>query len=145
MIKKITNWWNRREIALTEELNVQLTMLNEVTLATAKLSEQLDAAIEQARLVEETTAAERKANDHYTSVEPWVEIKSDKVDPIKGLVIELDWNDAFIQYLKENDITGRDPEAAVQKWVAMLYQNIVGELDEIAIQKSDDKRTGEFE
>jgi hypothetical protein len=106
-----------------------------------------DAELKAATTTLEATIEElnvhRKKDEHdkekYSSVEPWIEIKSDGIDPIKGMVIECDWNPAFIQFLKENGITSKDENVAVQKYIAMLYEDIVNKMDQQIIDNSDKK------
>jgi len=138
MFKAISNWWNRDKIRMQQ-------LADKIAAIEAESKAAIAAAHEETQRAAAEAEELRAAADHSTSTEPWVEIKSDRIDPIKGLVIELDWNDAFIQYLKDNGITGRDPETAVQKWIAMLYQNILGELEEIAIEKTEEHSKGDFE
>lgn len=59
--------------------------------------------------------------------EPWVEILGGVHDPSKGVKISLDWNKEFVDYLRENGITGTDDEAIVQKWVTMLFRDMMEE------------------
>lgn len=68
--------------------------------------------------------------------EPWVNMRSTGYDPIKGFRVELDWNDAFIQYLRDNGFVGQSEEEIVQKWVGMLYGNIVERLDNVIIDRN---------
>jgi len=57
--------------------------------------------------------------------EPWVDIKGAIEDPEHGIKMELDWNDAFVTYLRDNGITGADDEVVVQKWIALLYRDLM--------------------
>jgi len=57
--------------------------------------------------------------------EPWVDIKGMVEDPEHGIKVDLDWNDEFVEYLRENGITGVDDEVVVQKWITMLYRDLV--------------------
>ena len=75
--------------------------------------------------------------DVQQSTDPYVEIKSADFDPKKGMKIELDWNDAFIDYLRKNGYVGTSEEALVQKWLGQLY----GEL----IQDVNPSKTSEYE
>ena len=59
------------------------------------------------------------------SNEPWVQVIGEHVDPKQGIRIELDWNDAFVEYLKQNGYTGVNDETIVQKWLAQLYQHLI--------------------
>lgn len=133
MFEKIKNWWNRDKIALAE-LEARIDSLGNAIIVQQE---------EKAIIEEELQIARREitADDEArrTSTEPWVEIKSERLDPVKGMVIELDWNDAFIQYLKENGITGRDEDTAVQKWIAMLYSELVSGLEEQSIEATHKK------
>lgn len=61
--------------------------------------------------------------------EPWVDIVSDGLDPIKGLHMKLDWNDAFIVYLRQNGYTGAADETVVGKWLVDLYRHISDQLE----------------
>lgn len=60
--------------------------------------------------------------------EPWVDIKGVVDDPHKGIQIELDWNDAFVRYLRDNGLNAANDEAIVQLWLAMLHQDMLGEF-----------------
>lgn len=46
------------------------------------------------------------------------------------LKLELDWNDAFIDFLLENGFTGKTDEEIVAKWMLMVHR----ELDESSKQ-----------
>lgn len=61
---------------------------------------------------------------------PWVKIVGEEVDPKHGIKIELDWNDAFIEYLRRNGIDGVGEEQVVQKWLALLYKDIMDNMSE---------------
>ena len=57
---------------------------------------------------------------------PWVEIKGMIHGADRGRIkIDLDWNDEFVEYLRANGITGTSDELVVQKWITMLYQDII--------------------
>ncbi|KKM95915.1 hypothetical protein LCGC14_1183310 [marine sediment metagenome] len=71
---------------------------------------------------------------------PWVKILGGVHDPSKGVKISLDWNKEFVDYLRENKITGTDDEAVVQKWVTMLFRDMMEEGKE-----NTDETTNEFE
>jgi hypothetical protein len=60
----------------------------------------------------------------YNSTEPEVAIVSSGLDPARGIKLELDWNDAFIQYLKGSGFDGVDDETIVQKWLATIYKDL---------------------
>ena len=62
--------------------------------------------------------------------EPWVDVKAIVYDPKQGAKIELDWNDAFIKYLRDNGFTGADENVVIQKYIAILLRNIVTDIGE---------------
>lgn len=68
--------------------------------------------------------------------EPRVELKSAGFDAKKGMRIELDWNDEFVEHLKQNGFTGVNDEAIVQKWIGYLYAELLKDVN---------PRTNEFE
>jgi hypothetical protein len=130
MLQKFKNWWNRDKIALDARFAALSDGITALADEKAKLEE--DLAKTSAELnVFRTQEAEDEAKRNST--EPWVEIKSDGIDPVKGIQIELDWNEAFIQYLKEAGIKGPNEDAIVQKWIAFLYQDLIERLEEEAI------------
>lgn len=91
-----------------------------------EIFEELRAAEEQRWLVEEKAAEEAKREeDRKRSEEPWVDIKGLVEDAEKGIRVDLDWNDAFIDYLRKNGITGADDETVIQKWITMLYKDLI--------------------
>jgi hypothetical protein len=63
------------------------------------------------------------------SEEPWVEIVGEGLDPLKGLKIDLDWNQAFIVYLRTHGYTGAGDETVVGKWLVDLYKQISDDLE----------------
>ena len=67
--------------------------------------------------------------DKKNSKEPWVQVIGEHVDPKQGIRIELDWNDAFVDYLKRSGYTGTTDEAIVQKWLAHLYQHLIEKMN----------------
>ena len=75
-------------------------------------------------IIAELTAAET-AKEELRNQEPWVDIKGAVEDEKHGLKIELDWNDAFIDYLRENGINGADDDTVIQKWITMLYADLM--------------------
>lgn len=135
MITAIKNWLTRGK-----EMEARLKRIeDEATTRDAELAQTKAALAEKDEELNVFRKQEEADKEKYSSVEPWIEIKSDGVDPIKGMVIECDWNPAFIQFLKENGITAKDENVAVQKYIAMLYEDIVNKMDEQIIENSDKK------
>ena len=83
---------------------------------------QKEAELEQKRK-EEEAAHQAYLDRMYNSTEPWVEIQS-WADTPEGARVQLEWNDAFVEYLKKNGIEGTNEEQIVQKWVALLLMQI---------------------
>lgn len=63
------------------------------------------------------------------SHEPWVKIVGQANDPEKGIELELDWNDAFIIYLKRNGYNGVDDKAIVRLWLGDLYNHLFASMN----------------
>lgn len=148
-MNRFMRWWNKDKIR-EQKINDRLTRME--TEFTAKLEEtqkilvETELELEESRKELEVFRKQEEADAaRRTSPEPWVEIKGDKIDPVKGIQIELDWNDAFIQYLKDNGLAGKDEDTIVQKWLAMLYVNLLDGLEEQVIENSDIVGPSEFE
>ena len=69
-----------------------------------------------------TRMLSEEAEKYRDSIEPWVTIVGETMSD-EGIKIELDWNDAFVKYLKAQGVAGTDDTQIVQKWLAMIaYQ-----------------------
>lgn len=88
-------------------------------------------AMEEAaqRREEEDADRQKYFTKMKASPEPWVEIVG-WVQTEQGVKVELEWNDAFIDFLKVEGVTGTDEDQVVQKWVAMLLHNIADDMGE---------------
>lgn len=75
------------------------------------------------------------------SEEPWVDIKGMVSDPKHGIKLELDWNPAFIRYLKENGIEGPNDEIVVQRWLQLVSTEVSTDL---GLQGEDDPTDSRF-
>lgn len=81
---------------------------------------------EAQQLFQAAMEADRKKR--YDDSEPFVEIVSENFDESAGGVqLRLDWNQAFITYLKKNGITGPSDEAIVDNWVVALSRERLAE------------------
>ena len=141
MFKKITNWFNGSSDVTVQRLEAIEAQMKHDAKERERLAEQLVEAEEQLEMYRSKEASDDAIR---SSTEPWVEVKSTKLDPIKGIQIELDWNDAFVQYLKDNGLQGRDDDTIVQKWLAMLYENLINGLETQSIDNSDKTRVSDF-
>lgn len=92
-----------------------------------------------ARELEAEKRAKAEAREQMkNSDKPWVEVISMVEDPTQGAKIELDWNDAFIVYLKNNGFTGITDDQIIQKYIAVLLRNIVLETEMMEEDESDE-------
>jgi len=100
-------------------------------------------ALEEAAQRRVTEAEERKKyfDKMKESPEPWVEIVS-WVDTEQGVKVELDWNDAFIDHLKVEGVTGADEDQIVQKWVAVLLHNVADDMGDKTVPEGESEFQG---
>jgi hypothetical protein len=64
--------------------------------------------------------------------EPWVGVVSTNIDaknPRSGF-FELDWNDKFVDMLRQSGYTGNTQEEVVDNWFNDLCRNIAASVDE---------------
>lgn len=85
------------------------------------------------KLEEKLAEDEAKAN---RDKDPWVDIKSARYTEERGLEIELDWNDKFIEYLAKAGFNNSNPELSVKLWMASLSENIIQNMSEDDIKNS---------
>ena len=137
MFKSMSDWWNRDKIRQQELESMLRRLEDKLTEKTNQLADVNDVLIQTEEALDEFKAKEAEDEARRNGTEPWVEIKSAVVDPVKGIQIELDWNVAFVEYLRENGLTGQDDETVVQKWLAFLYEDLVNRLKEHVINNTD--------
>ena len=142
---RISNWWNKSKLA-EQENNARLRaieyQLHELTDTNIQLKQELDGTKTELSMYQ---VKEQEDDEKRNSDVPWVEIKSDSYDKNKGIQIALDWNDAFISYLIENSISGKDDDTIVQKWLALLYHDLLNKLEQQSIDNSDIIGSSDFE
>ncbi len=144
-MNRFTKWWNKDKIR-QKEIDDRFDQLITAFATTAEELEDTKQELDEANSeLEVYRQQDEEDAEKRTSIVPWVEIKSDTVDPVKGIQIELDWNDAFIQYLKDNGLTAKDDDAIVQKWIAMLYVDLLDKFEQEGIDNSDIIGPSEFE
>lgn len=100
-------------------------------------------ALEEAaqRRISEAEERQKYFEKMKESPEPWVEIVS-WIDTDQGVKVELEWNDAFIDHLKVEGITGTDEDQIVQKWVAVLLHNVADDMGESAVPEGESEFQG---
>lgn len=111
---------------LTPELIEQIT--NQVRQQIVSEEEKLknDERVRKEKQLKEHAAHIEKMKN---SPDPWVEVMG-WVDTGQGIRAELEWNDAFVEYLKQNGITGADEDQIVQQYVALLMRDVADDLDQ---------------
>lgn len=140
MIKAIKNWFNKDKLEMEARFKALSDTVDAAIARETQARQQAEAKLAQATEELNVLRKQEEADkEKYNSVEPWIEIKSDGIDPVKGMVIECDWNSAFIQFLSENGIKAKDENIAVQKYIAMLYEDIVNKMEEQIVENSDKK------
>jgi len=63
------------------------------------------------------------------SPDPWVDIIG-WVRTDEGVKVELEWNDAFVDYLRSSGIKGTEDEELVQKWVTLLLRDMADGMED---------------
>ena len=132
---------NNKKQSIEDRLALLEANLEAEKAAKTEATEQLEAANEELNILREK---QQQYEDKRNSPEPWIEVIGESIDPIRGIEIRLDWNDAFIQYLKENGITGKDEDTAVQKYVAFLYQDLIEKFEQRIIDNSDKQTVSDY-
>jgi hypothetical protein len=65
--------------------------------------------------------AEEKERQIQESDEPFIEVVSGGVSDTGGIKMELNWNKAFVKYLREQCNFQGEDEIIVQRWIGALY------------------------
>lgn len=142
MFKSLSNWWNKDKIEMEQRMAAVEKRIEDERVAKEAAERELE---EATQVVNMYRAREEADEAKRNGTEPWIEIKSADFDPVRGIHIELDWNVAFVQYLKDSGIKARDDETIVQKWLAFLYEDLIGRLEQKVIDNSDKPRVNDFE
>jgi len=100
--------------------------------------------------VKKTTKSKKTKKDKNKSEEPWVKVLNMNVNPEnpKNGFFELDWNDEFVNMLKQNGYTGESQEVIVDRWFQSLCRTIGNEqgmditgAGYVQINRRDDGKT----
>lgn len=86
----------------------------------------LDGVFEMFDFIKKLLKKKPTAKSMKNSSEPWVNVVAAHVDPAnpKQGYFELEWNPAFVLFLRENGYTGVTPEDIVDKWFTELCRNV---------------------
>ena len=94
----------------------------------AKKVAQAEAEAEEKRKAELIEAAKflelQNEENKKNSDEPWIKVESSQVDTDGNIRMKLDWNPAFVRYLKNECGFSGDEDNIVQKWIGALYREI---------------------
>jgi regulator of replication initiation timing len=144
MFNNLFGWFGKSKKRVAE-IEAQLGQIQHMvgTLQEQNLSLLRDNEVITEKLIE-YEEQEKLEEQKKTGPEPWVEVKSADYSEVRGFKIELDWNDAFVQHLKESGIKGNSDEEIVQKWLGFLYGDLIEKLERVVIDNSDKKRTNDF-
>lgn len=153
MFQAFKNWWNREKIAQEQMIKERFEALETKFTTEQKQREQTEAELmatqealadveQEAQMYRQKDEADKAKRD---SKEPWVEIKSADYHEAKGIQIALDWNDAFIIYLKENGMTARDDDTLVQKWLANMYHELTERMEAQSIEMQGTDHPRDYE
>jgi hypothetical protein len=100
-------------------------------------SQILEELKDEKRLAAEQAEAERKrqrteylkyVESMQTSSEPWVDVTGWS-ETNQGVKVELEWNDAFVDYLRSNGVTGANDDQIVQHWVTLLLRDMADQME----------------
>ena len=86
----------------------------------------------------------KQTMDKQSSTDPWFALVAEGLDPVKGIGTTLDWNEAFIQYLKDSGLTDGDEYIAIQKWIAILHEDTIEKIENRIIERSDIIKPSKF-
>lgn len=143
MFNTIKRWFTKEDQNLNERFEAVLQGIDQLKQRADTLeSQNHQLSIENQHLKSEKEKEEQMRN----SDEPWVVIRSDSFDPEKGIRVELDWNDAFVKQLRISGVRGSTDEVVVQKWLAFLYEDLVGRMERSLVEQPEEPQTSsEFE
>lgn len=93
--------------------------------AEALISARAELRAEADELFRKALADDREKR--LNSTDPFVEIVSQNFSEEGGVQLRLDWNPAFIRYLKANGVTGPTDESIVDNWLKSLASERIAE------------------
>lgn len=145
MLEKFSNWWNRDRIAIEQlsqrcdSLQTKIADQSEQQVELEQVNEQQETELKMFREQAEADRQRREGSD------PWVEVTSADYSAAKGIQVNLDWNEAFVKYLRDNGFDGDNDEVVVQKWLLLLYRDMAMNMEDEQIEQTDFHAPNEFE
>lgn len=144
MWKSIYNWWHRYELldaqyaaalASNRDKSDEIVALRNDLAAQTELAESTAAQLQTA--TDQLHEINQVKQEQQTGTTPYFSLSTSHLDDVKGLEIQMDWNPAFIQYLKDNGHTGRVEEEYVQRWLTILYTDMIEQMEKRIIDEID--------
>jgi hypothetical protein len=162
MFKSISNWWNKDKIALQAELTkanqvfhtTQTNLLNlqeELAQAKVQIGISKSVAMNANALLSEVSQeldalkVEHRDMKEEGILDPWFIIEVNGENALKGLKINVDWNEAMVQHMKDKGHSYKNEDLMMQHFVAQLYEHVIMTLDAKVLEESDIIGKGEFE
>jgi len=97
-----------------------------------------EAEIAEAKRIEELKQAairldEEKQQQLKNSDEPWVKLESIEMDINGNIAMKLDWNSAFIKYLRDNCNFQGDDDRIVQQYIGAMWREMYDDRNNEAL------------
>lgn len=119
---------NQQHVSLSlDELNTIKDQLKQQVLEELKNEETRKREEQVMRREKEKQEQQKYIETMKESPDPWVDIIG-WVRTDEGVKVELEWNDAFADYLRVQGITGSDDEQVVQKWITILLRDMADQI-----------------
>jgi len=119
---------NQQHVSLSlDELNTIKDQLKQQVLEELKNEETRKREEQAMRREKEKQEQQKYIETMKESPDPWVDIIG-WVRTDEGVKVELEWNDAFADYLRVQGITGSDDEQVVQKWITILLRDMADQI-----------------
>jgi hypothetical protein len=86
----------------------------------------LDGIFEMFDFIKKLFKRKQTAKSMRNSSEPWVNVIQANVDPSnpKQGYFELEWNPAFVMFLRDHGYRGQSPEEIVDHWFTDMCRNV---------------------
>lgn len=111
--------------------------ITETVMGQLESKEERDRVERQKSREEEIVVHDQYVDKMKTSKDPWVEVVGAVENTPEGVRIALEWNDAFVAYLKNQGINGTDEETVVQHWVTLILRDMAEQMEENKPEESD--------
>jgi hypothetical protein len=104
---------------LIDKLKMQL--LQEIQEGKIKLDEE----VRKGKLDQMQDKLESYSSDMKNSDIPWVTVTGIVHDPEYGIRVDMDWNEAYIDFLKKSGFVGATDDDIAQMYLAYLLRDII--------------------